>query len=179
MSLESFSCIKILQVKLRITINIFTLNCKCKVKVSVLTLHKLQWQILSNKNLQFTRSPTKGNTVRSIFMHNIRQWKRLSNSWRRYSITRFCCIRSRAMLRDSASGHISVGPKTMARFGMCMRLNSLYAVTLQQKTIKNMTYRLIYINIFTSYYVWLWNIVSFFEGKKLNLKTRFQENICM
>jgi hypothetical protein len=72
------------------------------------------------------------NTARSTFKWNIHQWKMLSKSWRKQSITKFCCIRSKAILLDSDSGHVSVGPKTMARFGMSMRLNSLYSVTLQQ-----------------------------------------------
>jgi hypothetical protein len=84
------------------------------------------------------------------------------------------------MLRDSASGHISVGPKTMARFGMCMRLNSLNVVTLQQNTINNTTCSTTdwdtSNNNFTSCYVWLWNKTLTLK-KKLCLKTCFQKNI--
>lgn len=49
----------------------------------------------------------------------------LSKSTKSASITMFCCIKSIAIFVDSVSGHMRVGPKTIAKFGMCIRLNSL------------------------------------------------------
>ena len=44
----------------------------------------------------------------------------------------FCCIISNAKLTETkwAGGHIKVGPKTMAKFGICIRFFSLNWVTL-------------------------------------------------
>jgi hypothetical protein len=63
---------------------------------------------------------------------------------------------------------MSVGPKTMARFGMCMRLNSLYFVTLQQDTINIMTYNTLFCMVMEP--------LTLREDKSC-LKTSVQENI--
>lgn len=50
----------------------------------------------------------------------------------RTSTTLFCWMQSMAMLwACSAGAHSSVGPNTMAKFAVCMRLRSLYWVTLE------------------------------------------------
>ena len=54
---------------------------------------------------------------------------KMEGKWlRRASTTRFCCIISRAKLFDAVAAHIRVGPKTMAKLEMCIRLESRYSV---------------------------------------------------
>ena len=67
------------------------------------------------------------------------QVKMCATLLRRHSTTRFCCIMSSARLNDSVAAHVMVGPKTMARLDVCMRLCSRYSVILTRCFSRNLS----------------------------------------
>ena len=80
--------------------------------------------------------PEMSRHVISRDFYNVKMlWTLLSKA----STVIFCCIMSKARLTDTrwAGGHISVGPNTIAKLGICIRFFSLNVVTFSKCFSRN------------------------------------------